>query len=155
MFRSNQLSPSTEQKPTNQNGVTPQKTALHIDRLKNVRQLSISHRCQVFWTLQRALSYLVNGCLEVTCLHSQEQAVQEIDPKYEGTRPFETSVTIRLHGLTPQNTSLTVSTAVSVTVFKHQNCHRTQSKEKKKRAKKPVPAGYRNANNPVYSHTNQ
>jgi len=30
---------------------------------------------------------------------------------------FETSVTIRLHGLTPHNTRLAVSTAVSVTVF--------------------------------------
>lgn len=37
MFRRNQLSPSTGQKPTNQNVATPQKTTLHIDRLKNVR----------------------------------------------------------------------------------------------------------------------
>jgi hypothetical protein len=36
VFPRNQLSPSTGQKPTNQN-VTPQKTTLHIDRLKNVR----------------------------------------------------------------------------------------------------------------------
>jgi len=37
IFRRNQLYPSIWQKPTNQNGVTPQKTTLHIDRFKNVR----------------------------------------------------------------------------------------------------------------------